>query len=472
MSFTILPRRLRHLARGLLVLASMAALPGCRTSPGPIPDNLSGAEPSPAEETRPAPAGMTAAQLQATLFGYADTYIALTSQAADNLVWKDKSPDRRQKAIRAKLDGAEAVVEIVTGPNPTVALLDLAVMVTLQRQIWEDFWSGQFGEDAYNFTESIKRLETEIWGITAQVMTPAQCEDLRRLAGDIRQQYIHQVYVTSLRASRITSHLSESKSGIHAPKNLLTLFGLDPLAGISPALVEVAKARLLAERTFYYAQKLPELLTWRMELTTTATLTTPEASQILTNAHDAVQSALRLAALAESLPGQVTAERTAALDQAAGLIAAERAALLKALDDRQQEAHAVLTDLRATLDAADQLTRSVRGVMADLQSMRPASAGAPAEEPGRPFDIREYQQTLETATGTLVELNKAVAQARELLSPAALDAPGRAAAAVMRDAERSLRSLLLVACGGLALALFLGLSGAHWVRRRLDVRDR
>ena len=92
---------------------------------------------------------------------------------------------------------------------------------------------------------------------------------------------------------------------------------------------------------------------------------------------------------------------------------------------------------------------------------------APPEPPARPFDILEYKQTIDSATITLTELNKTVAQARELLAPDGLPAVARSAGAVLDDAEKRLRRLILFACGGLALALFLGLSGAHLVRRML-----
>lgn len=456
----------RRLVLALLLLAGPPGLFGCRsTAPAPAKDG------APAEAAPPA--GMSPAQLQSTLFGYADTYIALTSQAADNLAWRDKSPERRQLALRMKLDGAEAVVEIVTGANPKIALLDLLVMVTLQRQVWDDYWSKRFGDDAYNYTDAIHRLESEIWEIAGRIIPASQRGELHEFIGEIRRHHIHQVFVTSIRASQISTSVGEANTRLRTPVGLLTLLGLDPLAGISPAVVEMTRARLLAERALYLGQKMPQLLGWRMELTTTVTLAMPESRQVLTNAAQVVEAAGRIAALAEALPAQVSAERAAALDQAARLVAAEREALLKALDDRQQGARATLAELRTAIEAANALTGSVRGLMGDLRAMDPpapvdaAAPPPPPEPPARPFDILEYKQTIDSAAITLTELNKTVAQARELLAPDGLPAVARSAGAVLDDAEKRLRRLILFACGGLALALFLGLSGAHLVRRML-----
>ena len=457
------PSSFRRALLCLLLLAAPPGMFGCRsTAPAPAKDG------APAESAPPAI--MSLAQLQSALFGYADTYIALTSQAADNLVWRDKNPERRQAALRMKLDGAEAAVEIVSGANPKTALLDLVVMVTLQRMVWDDFWARQFGDDAFNYTDAIQRLETEVWDIAGRVIQPAQREDLRAFIGEIRKQYIHQVYVTSIRASQISTSMSEATTRLRSPGGLLNLIGLDPLAGISPAVVEMTRARLLAERALFLGQKMPQLLSWRMELTAADALALPESRQVLTNAAQVVEAAGRITALAESLPAQVSAERAAALDQAARLVAAEREALLKALDDRQQGAHATLTDLRTAIEAANALTGSVRGLMGDIRAMNPPAPvdpAAPPEPPARPFDILEYKQTIDSATLTLTELNKTVAQARELLAPDGLPAVARSAGAVLDDAEKRLRRLILFACGGLALALFLGLSGAHLVRRML-----
>ena len=174
------PPTARRVILGLLLLATPPGLFGCRsTTPAPAKDG------APAESAPPA--GMSLAQLQSALFGYADTYIALTSQAADNLVWRDKSPERRQLALRMKLDGAEAAVEIATGANPKIALLDLLVMVTLQRLVWDDYWSKQFGDDAFNYTDAIHRLEDEIWDIGGRIIPESQRGELRSFVGEIRQ---------------------------------------------------------------------------------------------------------------------------------------------------------------------------------------------------------------------------------------------------------------------------------------------
>ncbi len=432
--------------------------------------------------------------LQAALFGYADTYIALTRQGADALMATDRTPQRRVRAIHAKLDGAQDVIEIVTGPNPTTALLDLAVMVTIQRRVWDEYWVKTVFTDGSgkDYSDAMERLEREVWRIVDETIPASEAASLRTLAQDIRRQYRDEVYVTGIRASKIALHAdrdAQGRGGGGPPQSLLALFGLDPLADLSPAVAEVTKTRLLAERMFYYSQKVPSLLGWRGELLLSAAMTFPESERTLENADEVVASLKRFATLAEDLPAVIAKNRAETIVEAGRVLSAEvlrveqtiatertallkgvadeRVALLEAFDERHAEAQAVLAELKGTIQAADALSVSVKGVLVEVKALSGDKAGSSEAPPGRPFDIREYQQAIESATGTLRELNTAVHSARELV-----DSPQ------WRERERTIRSLtqdvrvvavrlIVYASIGLALALFAGMSGAFAVRRWL-----
>lgn len=467
----------------------LAALSGCNTPNGPVNVDADAARRAKDE----AAAGSSVA-LQNTLMGFADTYTALISQASDNLMVMDRTAQRRVLATRMKLDGAEAVVEIVTGANPKVALLDLAVMVTIQREVWHDFWEPNvFGADqSYNYRDALERLEKEIWAIAANNLSEQEVADLRQLAKEIRQQYITQVFVTNLRASEISRQSTEGGATVQAPPSLLAVLGLDPLAGLSPAVVEVTKARLLAERGFFYAQKLPELLGWRIELLTAETMSVPETEKALANVDEAVKSATRLAAVAEALPTTIETQRSAALEQASEIVsnevgrmavilsnersalldgvAQERDALIKAFDERHTEAQAVLADVRSTITAADQLSQSVHGAVEAISAMMAPTPGAPSAQPGRPFDIREYQQTLASASGTLRELKDVVQGATDLMTSPKWAERERMLKSAADDLEHRARKIVVIAAAAFGVALLLGLSGAFVVKRMVSAR--
>ncbi|MFO0874099.1 MAG: hypothetical protein U0575_09030 [Phycisphaerales bacterium] len=422
--------------------------------------------------------------------GFADTYIALTAQAADNLAIADPSIGRRVLALRLKIQGAEAVVEMATGPNPKVALLDLAVMVSIQRQVWHDYWEPvRFKKDALNFVDALERLEREIWDIAKEHLDPQAVNDLRTLTGEIRKQYSTQVFVANIRASRIARDSSEVASAVQAPPSLLAVIGLDPLAGLSPAVAEVTQTRLLAERMFFFAQKATTLAGWRAELVIAETLATPESQGVLANMDEAVKTATRLGDVAAALPTTISSERDTALRQADELVsnevgrlavilsnersalldgvAAERDALLNAFDERHAEAIAVLKELHATIGAANELGGTLDGLMDEVAKL---SAPTPGAVPGRPFDITEYQGTLGAATETLRELNTALRGADELLGSTQVAEGERFVGSTIADLERRAIRVAVIAAAAFGAALLVALSGAIVVRRVLGAK--
>lgn len=433
-----------------------------------------------------------ATEVQAALFGYADTYISLTSEAADKLIAAAATPQRRVEAIRMKLDGASDVVRIVTGPNTTVALMDLAVMVTVQRQVWDEHWATQVftGPDGESYTNAMRRLDREIWRIVGQSISESDAVALQELAANMRRWYRTQVHVTSIRASSASRNINNDPS-FRAPASLLSLFGMDPLSGLSPAVVEVTKSRLLAERVFYFTKKLPTLVAWRSELMLATTLSLPESQNVIANMDSTVESVMKIADLAEGLPNVIAHNRAQAIadvdrklsEQVTRLeeilgreraavfegVAKEREALLGAFDERHKEATAVLAELRETIQAADALSASVREVLVEVKALSDdEGASGP---PGRPFDIREYQEAIVAATGTLRELNTAVQSAKELVDSPRWEEREQAIRALTADVHGRAVRLIVYASVGLALALFAGISGALGVRSVLSRRE-
>jgi len=153
-------------------------------------------------------------------------------------------------------------------------------------------------------------------------------------------------------------------------------------------------------------------------------------------------------------------------------IAEERRSLLQALDEGQGTARAVLADLRTTMDAATQLSGSINTVVGQVnQLVQPAGAtgaGGGTREPGRPFDILEYQRTIESATITIKELNSTLVQARELMESPNWKERESSIGSLMGELERRARSLVILGAIGLCAAIFFALAGAAVVRRVLS----
>jgi uncharacterized phage infection (PIP) family protein YhgE len=165
----------------------------------------------------------------------------------------------------------------------------------------------------------------------------------------------------------------------------------------------VDEARLLTERMFYLFKREPILLGWMVEAMKDDMLAAPELGKVLTDVH-------RLTDQVEQLPKNV---------------AAERQAILAALDDRLKGADATLSNLKAALTEATRTSDSLKEM---LKTADPLFARFDAWDrwsvslPGhRPFDIREYTQGVKELAATVEKLNDVLKSSSHLLGSSEWD---------------------------------------------------
>jgi hypothetical protein len=136
---------------------------------------------------------MSQEELQAAVISYANRFIATIGQAAYELEEKIPTKEGRLIAGARKFYSLSAVTEIAAGPNPGPALLDLVVITTLNRLVWEFYWRPQeFGMPATIMVDAFKQMEADVWNMAAKVMTEAHREAdcpraHRRIKGHRRQ---------------------------------------------------------------------------------------------------------------------------------------------------------------------------------------------------------------------------------------------------------------------------------------------
>jgi hypothetical protein len=83
---------------------------------------------------------MTEAELQAQVMAFADRYVSIISAASLEYDARSPSPENRG-IIRSQIVYSIANAFIIAAdPDPDAALLDLVVMVTLGRIIFEEHW--------------------------------------------------------------------------------------------------------------------------------------------------------------------------------------------------------------------------------------------------------------------------------------------------------------------------------------------
>ncbi len=410
---------------------------------------------------------------------FADSYTAIIAQAVDRIA--RQVPEQRAVLHDAKLRNVENAINIAAGANPFGALLDMTVMVTLQRQVAEEYWIPErFGDAGRPLVEALQLLEEEIWLIAARALKDREVEALRALIPQIRERFSGQVFVSSIRASDFAEDRRATVARLKGGGSLLTLFQLDPFAGLSPAAQELAQSRLLAERAFFWAKRLPLILNWQITDVILETLAEPETQQILEVTSRLAESSERLSAVAEELTQRLPEEREAALEQLAALAAAEREAIFGMFKQEDVRLRGLLQDLRQTIESTTELSASLTTTIESTERMRAGFSRTPAEPrpERRPFDIADYQATAEATTTTVEELNRLIASLTALMASPAWDERNSQLAAATDKAQMTLEQLIdrsyrrglvligVLIVGGLIAALVYRLAGARLVAPR------
>src|SRR5262245_60737343 len=178
-----------------MTLLVARALPACvATRPPSQPMSV----PTPTSPTG-GPRTMTRLQLGARLMGFADRYMNLLSEMADDIEARSPSPEVRLAAHATKYYPSMTVVAMAGNAEPEVALLDILVVVTLERSVWEGRAESTFGENAPILTKAQQDAEADIWAIAESVMSPGQMAEVRDLIEDWRRRNPDRRYVSSTR---------------------------------------------------------------------------------------------------------------------------------------------------------------------------------------------------------------------------------------------------------------------------------
>ncbi len=126
-------------------------------------------------------------EIQAEIMAFADSYTAMMNQAANRVM--EQLPERAAAIHDIKLRNVQNAITIAAGPNPIGGLLDMMVMVTLQRQVVEEHWLSEFGgESAQPFLEALQHLEAEIESIVKRSLDQQEFEAIEALIPKIRER--------------------------------------------------------------------------------------------------------------------------------------------------------------------------------------------------------------------------------------------------------------------------------------------
>lgn len=373
--------------------------------------------------------------VQSELITFTDNYVAAVVPPVDRAIAAAPDIATRRRLHAAKISVVQSALTIASSANPIVALLDMTVMVSLQqRSIDHPLFAQLLGDQAPVLAATMRRLHDDIWRIASDALTGAQLDELQAVIDEIAQRS-DGASITWTRASEFARTRQRSAAGNAAPGSIFQLFYLDPLAGLSPASREILESRLLAERVFFYASRMPNVINWQVRDLFYEFVSNSETQRLIASAEEASDATARATDLAEQLPDLVAQERQATIDQiferleaerreVFDQVAREREMIFARLDHDNAALDSTLTQLRVTIDAGNELLRVAKPAAEAATELTRAidtlrtSRGEP-DPNARPFDIAEYRAAAESIGAAVDRANATLETFADVLaSPA------------------------------------------------------
>ncbi len=380
----------------LCVVAAAVALAGCKTIGDMKPSSRQ------AEETK-----TLLVQRQARNLRFADEYVGRLIEAVRDSEPLVMDPSQRYVLSGWLLEQANAAYINASGESPIVSSLDLVTLATLSRMVVEEVIGGRLPAQAQQLLVAHRELESAAWLLVTDTLSPAQQQELRSLFVEWQKQNPDVVNVPFVRFQSFVNemHVQDSKGGTLLSGGLMGFIGLDPMAGLDPAVRQVEQTRLMAERAIFYAQRMPVIFDLQLDRSLNRMAAGPESQKLQQQTASLADSAARFAAVAEALPATLSAEREAAIQQ-----------LSDTLESQQATLRPMLLDVRAALEAGNTAATSVDQAVQAIDALVASFERKPGEPPGKPFDISEYTQAA-------AEITRAASQLQLLLGTVGTQAP-------------------------------------------------
>jgi hypothetical protein len=158
----------------------------------------------------------------------------------------------RYRLVDFQIKQATAAMQIAAGPNPNINAVDIVVLASLTRASVAHNLPKVMGSKAQPIIETFARLEKGAW-LLVDFLNPAQEADLRRRLAAWTPDAASLDSVAFNRLGDFAEASGLSANERSAPNSILALIGVDPLAGLRPAVREMERSRILGERAIYYA---------------------------------------------------------------------------------------------------------------------------------------------------------------------------------------------------------------------------
>ena len=187
---------------------------------------------------------MTEVELQSQLMSFADRFTALVADGFLDYEATSPSAEHRRAVLLYIVYPMANVYIVAAESDPDVALLDMVVMITLGRMIFEEVGLKELGSEVEPVLKAYRTAEEDIWDIARQVLEPDQQEALYALIRQWRQDHPRALFFSHIRFSDFAAERRKSK--LARGEKAKGLF-----KSVEKATQEAEEVRLLAERGMF-----------------------------------------------------------------------------------------------------------------------------------------------------------------------------------------------------------------------------
>jgi hypothetical protein len=376
--------------------------------------------------TSVSPGGRTQKQdpaaLQVELQRFADEFAGRTVAALEDYARLAGTDEARRQVLHWRVSVGAAAVTIATGPNPQANLLDFVALASATRTALERL-QGTNAAAIAPWLEVSRSLETSAWSLATGVFSAEQIEEIRDAMRRWWESHPKGHMTFFARPEEFSSLIRKSAPESARPGSVFAMVGLDPTAGLDPAVREVTRTRLFAERAIYMVQRMPFLVRWQVELLTDELLHQEQIAGVLTNTASLVESIDRISRATES------ASATAA--QLPDRVTAERQAIIESFESQEGRLRALSAEVTRTLEAGEKMSASLNTTLTTFDALMdrfgvgeplPADAQSTVTDTNRtPFNILDYARTAEQIATMAQQLDILIKDTGSTLDSPALD---------------------------------------------------
>jgi hypothetical protein len=351
------------------------------------------------------------AALQTEVLRFAESFCGQTSSAIDEYARRVNTPEGWVESLKWKIALNSSALGIATGPNPSANLIDFVALATLMRASVEERAMPGAPPGAFDpWLETSRVLETNAWKLAQEVLSAGQQLELRVSIDQWRGRNPSMIASFFTRPLDLATAVRENREEVQ-PGSVFSLVGLDPMSGLDPAVREVTRTRLFAERALFAAERMPVLLRWQTELLTHQVLDQQQITNALGSADRLSLAAASFSQTAALLPERITEERKAIVD---------------ALATQEGKLQGLSAQVGETLTAGDKMSTSLNTTLTTFTAlMKLFGVGQPSTTPpdtnSPPFNILDYAKTAVEVANMAQQLDRLITDASGKVETPALD---------------------------------------------------